>query len=1025
MPLIIPAAYPQVGVGGQFSQNPLPPGNGGSGGGNVDGPTTSLLRSIAVWLDSAGRQLGDSAITIDAGGNMVTPGLIDGRDVGQDGVVLDGVVAQLVNLPTAGQKAALVGSDGTPSGANPYVTDSDPRLVGGGFALPAGQLGGSLASPTVLGIRETGGPTLLTFGIVPTGSVLQRQGSVVVGLPVPFVNRSLAFPATDYVITLATYVGVTSTAAARLITLPLVSAVADGWEIEIADLSKAAGNPHFITVRAAGGDTINGVAGDRFIKIPGDSVKIMRANGAWVFTKTPGLMLDVSQFGRLYADGIGDDYAVIQAALDAGPAVGSDVSGFRVFLPRGRYRTSQTLKLRRCIIFEGEGSGSFSGYGTTIVPDKGCQGLVISGVFDSGIAGMRADFAIVRNLVVQFPAGAQTTTWAATTAYSTGDLITPTAAVPAHHWVFECTTAGTTAGSQPDFTIPDLGDTVVDGTVTWTARSINGIDVKVKSTIENVSIINSPGNGVYLRGAVTDTPSTNCNEWVMRRVTAMGAKMNGFFIDGRDANAGYAEKLFASTCGYWGVYDSSFLGNTHIGHDTDGNGLGPYKDDDANAKNIWLGCYSESGQPPSSIESNSVVIGGLHAAGFDGIKTGRSISAAVNGDTPFSVVGQQNGVTVALNSTSVNKYAMSVKHSGEAQDLRWQRDSAVTGNGWWCWSLGGLDNSIAYAVSGDTASDGGSHLWLRPSTNETHFFLGFQKQRIGTCGNGTLAAPAGTYKRGDWFFNNYADFQGATSFDGVMGWTYDKDGTAPWWVRHPFFGHANQKQILNGVGSPYAVSLRADAGVSFHNAGATAKVYATLPATTGGALVYDALHAEYTFYCMDTDGIRLTTQDAAFWFGGQQAAGVYLESTTFGSTITVKCQSGSVWLVTKLTGTWTDGVSIFSTGGSSRVVVNVTSNTPLSNLDDGKSYTNFGAVGSVNLTSPATPNVGFVTRVRVMAAQALSFVLPAGHTLYVDDVVATTVGGNIGANTVGAHLEAEYVGNSKWFAQVSGAWVAS
>jgi hypothetical protein len=35
-------------------------------------------------------------------------------------------------LPTSGQKDALVGTDGTPSTANPYVTNSDPRLSGGG-----------------------------------------------------------------------------------------------------------------------------------------------------------------------------------------------------------------------------------------------------------------------------------------------------------------------------------------------------------------------------------------------------------------------------------------------------------------------------------------------------------------------------------------------------------------------------------------------------------------------------------------------------------------------------------------------------------------------------------------------------------------------------------------------------------------------------------------------------------------------------------------------------------------------------
>lgn len=45
----------------------------------------------------------------------------------------------------------------------------------------AGQIGGAAQSPYILGIRETGGPTLLTIGAVPDGTVLMRVGATVVG----------------------------------------------------------------------------------------------------------------------------------------------------------------------------------------------------------------------------------------------------------------------------------------------------------------------------------------------------------------------------------------------------------------------------------------------------------------------------------------------------------------------------------------------------------------------------------------------------------------------------------------------------------------------------------------------------------------------------------------------------------------------------------------------------------------------------------------------------------------------------
>ncbi len=45
-----------------------------------------------------------------------------------------------------------------------------------------GQLGGSGASPDVRGLRETEGPTLLTYGAIPDGTFLKRDGTGVVGV---------------------------------------------------------------------------------------------------------------------------------------------------------------------------------------------------------------------------------------------------------------------------------------------------------------------------------------------------------------------------------------------------------------------------------------------------------------------------------------------------------------------------------------------------------------------------------------------------------------------------------------------------------------------------------------------------------------------------------------------------------------------------------------------------------------------------------------------------------------------------
>lgn len=69
-----------------------------------DLPNTATARDNLGLGDSAPLDVGDTAGTVAAGDDS--------------------------RFPTASEKAALAGTDGTPSGANPFVTDSDPRLSG-------------------------------------------------------------------------------------------------------------------------------------------------------------------------------------------------------------------------------------------------------------------------------------------------------------------------------------------------------------------------------------------------------------------------------------------------------------------------------------------------------------------------------------------------------------------------------------------------------------------------------------------------------------------------------------------------------------------------------------------------------------------------------------------------------------------------------------------------------------------------------------------------------------------------------
>lgn len=59
--------------------------------------------------------------------------------------------------------------------------------------------------------------------------------------------------------------------------------------------------------------------------------------------------------------------------------------------------------------------------------------------------------------------------WAATTAYSVGDIIDPPVLVG---WRWVCTTAGTSGGSEPTWTVTE-GVTTADGTAVWIATGYN------------------------------------------------------------------------------------------------------------------------------------------------------------------------------------------------------------------------------------------------------------------------------------------------------------------------------------------------------------------------------------------------------------------------------------------------------------------------------------------------------------------------------------------------------------------------
>jgi len=106
---------------------------------------------------------------------------------------------------------------------------------------------------------------------------------------------------------------------------------------------------------------------------------------------------------------------------------------------------------------EGDISALYAKYGVTLNVNGYITGFAQNNDGSTGSFVVLADkFAVVT----------PTTTWAATTAYDLEDMRRPTTP---NDRVFECTTAGTSGGTEPTWNTT-IGVTTNDGTVVWTAR---------------------------------------------------------------------------------------------------------------------------------------------------------------------------------------------------------------------------------------------------------------------------------------------------------------------------------------------------------------------------------------------------------------------------------------------------------------------------------------------------------------------------------------------------------------------------
>jgi hypothetical protein len=136
------------------------------------------------------------------------------------------------------------------------------------------------------------------------------------------------------------------------------------------------------------------------------------------------------------------------------------------------------------------------------------------------------------------------------------------------------TTTNTPKGSAGSL-IQDMSFFSLGGTI---GTEVHGCLMKAPITLLRCAFYDYPGDGILVAADVTHAGNSNC--WRVEDCAVVRNGRNGFSTVGGDSNAGNCTNLVANYNGIWGVSENSFLGNTHIGMHTAGNGKpngsGPY-----------------------------------------------------------------------------------------------------------------------------------------------------------------------------------------------------------------------------------------------------------------------------------------------------------------------------------------------------------------------------------------------------------------------------------------------------------------
>jgi hypothetical protein len=297
---------------------------------------------------------------------------------------------------------------------------------------------------------------------------------------------------------------------------------------------------------------------------------IRRANAN--FTEIYDRAVSVKDFGAV-GDGVTDDTAAFKAAITAAQVF---TSSHIIYVPVGVYIITECLSINDRIMIEGNpGFHYFASFSVLQFP-SGCCGIVIH---SSDTTCDSLGYNQTTKTPSQRPDGSTIT--------GQGTRI---------------------RNLRVRFGPDNQAKPTPDGVT-------HGIRLRASAHLENTYCHHWAGNGIHIEANIAGVGAArgDANQFRLDNTFCQGNAGNGIFVQGNDVNAGVGIMCNCTHNDGYGIYDSSFLGNTWIGCHTSTNDLGPYKSDNVNAHTVFLGCYAELGQPPCEMTDPATNAYGLQS----------------------------------------------------------------------------------------------------------------------------------------------------------------------------------------------------------------------------------------------------------------------------------------------------------------------------------------------------------------------------------------------------------------------------